>query len=163
MEDDFSIFHTGNFFPFHTKNLPFHAKIFFHIPFHTSILKFFLTGSNERYKSYFAPLRCCKQYWALPQTGPQVRKLRTQGFGLRICEPISYRDHLRICGKKLKFTANQQHHWDRFCNFKKKIRFYDLMYRQIWVDVFLKRNTLSPSSHTVERLFPRGAAIFTAK
>ena len=43
MEEDFSIFHTGNFLPFHTKNLsfhiPFHTKIFFHIPFHTSILK----------------------------------------------------------------------------------------------------------------------------
>ena len=41
MEDDFSIFHTGNFLPFHTKNLlfhiPFHTKIFFHIPFHTKI------------------------------------------------------------------------------------------------------------------------------
>ena len=36
MEDDFSIFHTGNFLPFHTKNLPFHAKNFFRIPyFHT--------------------------------------------------------------------------------------------------------------------------------
>ena len=39
MEDDFSIFHTGNFLPFHTKNLPFHipfhSKIFFHIPFHS--------------------------------------------------------------------------------------------------------------------------------
>ena len=45
MEDDFSIFHTGNFLPFpflfRTKNLPFHipfhTNIFFHIPFHTSI------------------------------------------------------------------------------------------------------------------------------
>ena len=41
MEDDFSIFHTGNFLPFHTKNLlfhiPFHTKIFFHIQFHTKI------------------------------------------------------------------------------------------------------------------------------
>ena len=36
-----------------------------------------------------------KQRLALPQTGPQVRKLRTQGLGLRICEPISYRKHLR--------------------------------------------------------------------
>ena len=33
-----------------------------------------------------------------------VRKLRTQGFDLRICEPISYRKHLRIRGKKLKST-----------------------------------------------------------
>ena len=42
-EDDFSIFHTGNFGPFHTKSLPFHisfhTKIFFQIPFHTSIPK----------------------------------------------------------------------------------------------------------------------------
>ena len=33
---------------------------------------------------------------------PQIRKLRTQGFGLRICGPISYRKHLRICGKKIE-------------------------------------------------------------
>ena len=53
------------------------------------------------------------QCWALPQTGPQVRKLRTQGFGLRICGPVSYRKHLRICGKKIEIyrkSANQQHH-----------------------------------------------------
>ena len=31
MEENFSIFHTGNFLPFHTKNLP------IHIPFNTSI------------------------------------------------------------------------------------------------------------------------------
>ena len=36
-----------------------------------------------------------KQCWALPQTGLQVRKFWTQAFGLRICEPISYRKHLR--------------------------------------------------------------------
>ena len=41
MENDFCIFHTGNFRPFHTKNLPFHTPIFFHIPFHTSIPKKF--------------------------------------------------------------------------------------------------------------------------
>ena len=57
---------------------------------------------------------------------PQIRKLRTQGFGLRICEPISYRKHLRICGKKIKIyrkSANQQHLWDRFCNFQKNNMF----------------------------------------
>ena len=75
-----------------------------------------------------------KQCWALPQTSPQVRKLRTQGLGLRICEPISYRKHLHICGKKIEIYrkfANQQHQWDRFCNFQKKIRFYDSIYGQI--------------------------------
>ena len=30
MEDDFSIFLTGNILPFHKKNLPFHTKFFFH-------------------------------------------------------------------------------------------------------------------------------------
>ena len=50
----------------------------------------------------------------------------------------------------------------------KRLIFYNLMvniimYRQIWVDVFLKYNTLSSSSSAVERLFFRGAAILTAK
>ena len=35
MEDDFSIFHTGNFFPFHFRSIP----LIFHFIFH-SILKF---------------------------------------------------------------------------------------------------------------------------
>ena len=104
-----------------------------------------------------------KQCLALPQTGPQICKLRTQGLGLGICEPITYRKHLRICSKKSKSTTNQQHHWGRFCNFQKKKRFYAPMYRQIWVDVFLNHYTFSPSSSVVKRLFPRGAAIFTAK
>ena len=34
--EDFSILHTGNFLPFH---IPFLPKIFFHIPFHTKILR----------------------------------------------------------------------------------------------------------------------------
>ena len=29
-----------------------------------------------------------KQCWALPQTSPLIRKLRTQGLGLRICGKI---------------------------------------------------------------------------
>ena len=96
---------------------------------------------------------------------PQIRKVRTQGFGLRICEPISYRKVLRICGKKLKSTANPQINnitgiVSAIC---KKIRIYNSRYRQIWVDVFLMYNTLSTSSSAVERLFPRGAAILTAK
>ena len=48
MKDDFFVLYTGNFLPFHTKNLPFHipfhTKIFFHIPFHTKI--FFLIPSH---------------------------------------------------------------------------------------------------------------------
>ena len=48
------------------------------------------------------------QCWAFSQIGPQIRKLRTEGFDLRICEPISFREHFRICGKNLKSTANPQ-------------------------------------------------------
>ena len=33
--------------------------------------------------------------WALQQIIPQIRKLRTQDFDLWLCEPISYRKHLR--------------------------------------------------------------------
>ena len=75
-----------------------------------------------------------KWWWYDPVLGtsanrsasPEIRKLRTQGFGLRICEPISYRKHLWICGKKIKIyrkSANQQHLWDRFCNFQKNNMF----------------------------------------
>ena len=51
--------------------------------------------------------------WALPQIG----KLRTWGFGFRICESISCRKHLRICGKKVEIyrkSVNQQHCWQRW-------------------------------------------------
>ena len=104
-----------------------------------------------------------KQCWALPQTGPQIRKLRTQGLGLRICEPISYLKHLRICVKKIEMYRKSTTSLGSFLQFPKKIRFYNSMYRQIWVNVFTKYNTPSPSSSAVERLFPRDAAILTAK
>ena len=67
--------------------------------------------------------------------------------------------------KKLKSTANPQINniTGIVSAISKKIRFYDSMYRQIWVDVFLMYNTLSPSSSALERLFFRGAAILTAK
>ena len=47
-------------FPFHTKNLPFHTKIFFHIPLHTKeILDW--KQCNVYIFCCFAPLQCCKQ------------------------------------------------------------------------------------------------------
>ena len=50
----------------------------------------------------------CDQRWALPQIGPQIRKLRTQVSICGFANLISYRKYLRICGEKLKFTANPQ-------------------------------------------------------
>ena len=47
MEDDFSTFHTGNFLPFHTKNLS------FRIPFHTklsSIFHFILSYQKDKFR-----------------------------------------------------------------------------------------------------------------
>ena len=91
-----------------------------------------------------------KQCWALPQTDPQIADSRFRFADLRKKIEI-YR----------KF-ANQQHYWDRLCNFK-TIRYYHSMSRQIWVDVFQNYNTLSSSFSAVERLFSRGAAILSAK
>ena len=70
--------------------------------------------------------------------------------------------------KKLKSTANPQINSiteivSAISKKKTNKRLYNSMYRQIWVDVFLTYNILSPSSSAVERLFPRGAAILTAK
>ena len=48
--------------------------------------------------NYQTSLQC----WALPQIGPLIRKLQTQGFGLQICEPIAYRKHLWNCGRKIE-------------------------------------------------------------
>ena len=57
MEDNFSIFHTGSFrFPFHTKNLPFHTKIVFYIPYHTSIPAKFRAKAMRNLYCTFATL-----------------------------------------------------------------------------------------------------------
>ena len=79
MEDDFSIFHTGNFLPFHFHSIPkifhsiFHSILKFSSIFH-SILKFssifhsilpyqrnFRLEAMQRIFCCFAPLQCCKQ------------------------------------------------------------------------------------------------------
>ena len=55
MENNFSIFHTGKFLPFDCHSIlkifhsVFHTTVFFHIPFQTSMLKKFKTGSNATY------------------------------------------------------------------------------------------------------------------
>ena len=67
-----------------------------------------------------------KQCWALPQTGQLIRKLRTQGFGLQICEPISYRKHLRLRGKKIEIyskSAKSTTLFGSFLQFPKKYVF----------------------------------------
>ena len=92
---------------------------------------------------------CFNQCWALPQIGPLIRNLRTQGFGLRIGKPISYRKHLRIRGKKIEIYRKSATSLGSFlCNIQ-KIRFYDSVYGQIWADVFIKHNTPLPSSFAV--------------
>ena len=48
------------------------------------------------------------QKWALPQIGPQIRKLRTQVSICGFANLISYCKYLRICGEKLKSAANPQ-------------------------------------------------------
>ena len=107
-------------------------------------------------------LELTNQYWALPQTGPQIRKLRTR---LRLADLRTDFLPQTFAVKKLKSTANPQINniTEIVSVISKKIRCYDSMYRQIWVKVFLMYNTLSPSSSAVERLFPRGAAILTTK
>ena len=81
MEEDFSIFHTGNFF--HSISIPtqnlqlhfsFHIKIFFHIFFHTSILKNFYGVSNA---AYILHLCICiiKNFTNILKLGDVVTKL----------------------------------------------------------------------------------------
>ena len=79
MEDDFSIFHSSNFLPFHFHSIPkifhsiFHSILKFLCIFH-SILKFssifhsilpyqrnFRLLTMQRIFCCFAPLQCCKQ------------------------------------------------------------------------------------------------------
>ena len=67
-----------------------------------------------------------KQCWALPQTGPQICKLRTQGLGLGICEPITYRKHLRICSKKIEIYRKSTTSLGSFLQFLKKKNVFTL-------------------------------------
>ena len=50
MEDDFSIFHSGNFLSFHTKNLPFHSILKFSSIFHFILpyQRAFILGATQR-------------------------------------------------------------------------------------------------------------------
>ena len=89
------------------------------------------------------------QCWALPQTGPQVRKSANCGLKVLVCGFANRFLTANICGfavKKLKSTANPQiNNISGIVSAisKKIICFYDSLYRQIWVDdVFLKYNTL---------------------
>ena len=86
---------------------------------------------------------------------PQIRKVQTQGFGLRICEPISYRKLLRICGKKIEIyrkSANQQHHCHRFCNLQKN------MYLQFKISTDLGR-CISNVQHSLSKFLCCGTII----
>ena len=63
MEDDFSIFHAGNFLPFHTQNLPFHFIQKFSSIFH-SILPYrrkLRLEAMQRIFWFYASWQCCKQ------------------------------------------------------------------------------------------------------
>ena len=77
-----------------------------------SLAALFALFSAERQKWLYLPQTHLpygsSQRWALPQIGPQIRKLRTQVFICGFANLISYRKYLRICGEKSKFTANPQ-------------------------------------------------------
>ena len=71
MEDDFSIFHGGNFLPFYTKNLPFHisfhTKIFLHLP---SILP---------YQGKFRPEATCNLHCILATLSVHLQVVARKG------------------------------------------------------------------------------------
>ena len=86
------------------------------------------------------------QCWALPQTGPQVRKSANCGLKVLVCGFANRFLTANICGfavKKLKSTANPQINniTEIVSAISKQIRFHNSMHRQIWVDVFLMYNT----------------------
>ena len=72
-----------------------------------------------------------------------VRKSANCGLKVLVCGFAIRFLTANICGKKIEIyrkSANQQHHWDCFCNFQKNT-FFDSMHRQIWVEVSLMYNT----------------------
>ena len=94
-----------------------------------------------------------------------LRKLQTQGLVLRICEPISYRKHLRICGKNSSLSQICKATTllgSLLCNFQKSMFSWFNVSTDL-VDVFIKYNTPLSSSAAVERLFSMGSNILTAK
>ena len=69
------------------------------------------------------------QRWALPQIGPQIRKLRTPISFCGFANLISYRKYLRICGKNLKFAANpQSNRLKTPFQLKKKLRYLTICF-----------------------------------
>ena len=129
---------------------------------------FIVTMSN--FANHYIILLYLYQCWALPQTGPQVRKSANCGLKVLVCGFANRFLTANICGfavKKLKFTANPQINniTGIVSAISKKIRFYDSMHRQIWVDVFLMHNTSHQDPLLWNDYFREagGAAILTAK
>ena len=97
--------------------------------------------------------------WAKSVLGTSANcglKVLACGFANQFLTANIYGKIIEICTYRKSTTS-----LGSFLQFQKKMGFYDSMYRQIWVDVFLILQRLSPSqprSSAVERLFPRGRA-----
>ena len=90
-----------------------------------------MVGTAGRFRCCIMQLLSSAGHSANRSASLQIRKLRTQGLGLRICEPISYRKHLWICDKKIEIYRKSTTSLGIVSAIFKKIRFYDSMYRQI--------------------------------
>ena len=99
MEDDFSIFHTGNFLPFHFHSIPkifhsiFHSILRFSSIFH-SILTYqrnFRLKAMQRILCCFTPLQCCKQPLVNCANNAMMQR---PVFGMHIAHGLMYRPSL---------------------------------------------------------------------